>query len=40
MTPVEGLGMLLMGLIAIFIGGGIAFYIINNIVRNDKTKMQ
>jgi hypothetical protein len=33
-----GLGMLTMGMIAIFIGGIITWYIINKVVENDEEK--
>ncbi len=36
MTPAEGFGMLVMGLIAIAIGGAIIFYVINKTTEKDK----
>ena len=36
MTPGYGIGMLAIGLLAIAIGGFIAWYIINKVEKNDK----
>ena len=36
MTLVDGIGMLVMGLIAIAIGGAITFYVINKVTEKDK----
>ena len=35
MTLAEGLGMLLMGTLAIFIGACIIYYIINKVIENE-----
>jgi|TARA_Y100001937_G_C7052172_1_gene299660 hypothetical protein len=34
MTPEQGLGMLFMGVVALSIGGGIAFLILRKVYRN------
>tara|TARA_E500000305_G_scaffold59293_1_gene47290 strand:- start:304 stop:426 length:123 start_codon:yes stop_codon:yes gene_type:complete len=35
MTLAEGLGMLLMGTLAIFIGACITYYVINKVIENE-----
>ena len=38
MTPGYGIGMLAIGLLAIAIGGFIAYYIINEVMKDDEEK--
>ena len=40
MTPAQGFGMLAVGLIAIAIGGTIAFWIFNQIEKNKKQEKE
>ena len=35
MTVINGLGMLGVGILALIIGGGIAFYVINKVIEDD-----
>ena len=35
MTVINGLGMLGVGILALIIGGGIAFYVINKVMEED-----
>jgi|TARA_B100001564_G_C20142113_1_gene447097 hypothetical protein len=38
MTPGYGIGMLAVGLLAIVIGGFIAYYVINKVMKDDEEK--
>ena len=35
MTVLEGFGMLGVGILAVIIGGGIAFYVINKVIKDN-----
>ena len=38
MTPGQGLGMFILGMFAIIVGGMIAWYVINKVVKDDEEK--
>ena len=38
MTVINGFGMLGVGILALIIGGGIAFYVINKVMKEDDKK--
>ncbi len=38
MTMFHGLGMFILGMFAIIIGGMIAWYVINKVIKNDEEK--